>query len=215
MHNWADPFPQYAQNPSLNSVRDDMYTDPFVSKNVAGIYDGEDQPIEGYNIDNPQASTQQIVVIDIFYPLYNDEMASKKALSLLTLCLVCESILYMGDDNELSESIRVFILQVIEGLRDTRQRRMFRELAATQQKSRLVKWRKASGQKRRAILRPLLSDQEESLMVSYFSKLGPDRSKALLGLLQEEQQESSRGKLAKKHAAIYCVPPQKPKSTLV
>ncbi|KAI7883863.1 hypothetical protein K492DRAFT_235089 [Lichtheimia hyalospora FSU 10163] len=215
MHNWADPFPQYAQNPSLNSVRDDMYTDPFVSKNVAGVYDGEDKSIEGYDIDNPQASTQQIVVIDIFYPLYNDEMASRKALSLLTMCLVCESILHMGDDNELSESIRVFMLQIIEGLRDTRQRRMFRELAATQQKSRLVKWRKTSGQKRRAILRPLLSDQEERLMIPYFSKLGPDRSKALLGLLEEEQQESSRGKLAKKHTAIYCVPPQKPKSTLV
>ncbi|CDH55901.1 predicted protein [Lichtheimia corymbifera JMRC:FSU:9682] len=216
IHNWADPFPHYAQNPSLNSVRDDMYMDPYASKNVAGIYDGEDQPLEGYDMENPQAFAQQVVVIDVFYPLYNDEMASRKALSLLTLCLVCESILHVGDDddNELSESIRVFMLQIIEGLRDARQRRLFRELAATQLRSRLVKWRKASGQKRRAILRPLLSDQEEKLMVSYFSKLGPERSNALIRLLQEEQQVSSRGKNAKKHTAIYCVPPHnKPKST--
>lgn len=192
-----------------------MYTDPFANKNVAGIYDGEDQPLEDYDIENPQASTQQIVMIDIFYPLYNNEMASRKALSLLTLCLVSESILHMGDDNELGESIRVFMLQIIEGLRDTRQRRMFRELAATQLKSRLVKWRKATGQKRRAILRPLLSEQEEQLVISYFSKLGSDRSNALLGLLQEDQEVSTRGKKAKKYTAIYCVPPHKPKSTLV
>ncbi|KAI9024920.1 hypothetical protein CLU79DRAFT_88849 [Phycomyces nitens] len=109
-------------------------------------------------------------VWDIYYPFWDKEQSSCRALSILALLMMCKAS-SLCNTVDAQEVIRVLILQIVDGLRETESKQEFNELVNRQTRNRVEKWRKYKKFKKRVILRPILNDCEEQLVSSYISCL--------------------------------------------
>ncbi|KAI9317078.1 hypothetical protein BX666DRAFT_141984 [Dichotomocladium elegans] len=117
------------------------------------------------------------------------------------LCQVCETL----GSITMNDSIRVYLLQITEGLKDKRRRGDFIQLAESQGKARLANWRKASGNKRRAVLRPLFTQKEkDALLIPHLDLLDDQRETICQTLNLNDRHQKVEQSHAKRLEAIYC-----------
>ncbi|KAI9497032.1 hypothetical protein BDB00DRAFT_785132 [Zychaea mexicana] len=163
-HNWTHPFQdQGSQLASLRRFRDAAFDDDIMHQNVAKSWDADGQETD--ELSNAK-------VIDVSYPFMDANSQSTQALSILTLCRLCNVFNQVKSD-AIREIVRVPLLQVVEGLKGSEQRQKFQQLASSQVKSRLDSWRKGKKQKRRVILRPVI-DPKHTDVVTYYTGLLED-----------------------------------------
>ncbi|KAI9274518.1 hypothetical protein BDA99DRAFT_497785 [Phascolomyces articulosus] len=198
-HTWAKPFHiSKEQLNSLRSFRDTIFNDEIMCENIAKLWDPEGQETDDMN---------NAMTIDVFYPFMNPDHRSKQILSILTFCQLCDVFHHHRKNADIREILRVSILQIIEGLQANEERGWFRELAASQTKSRLENWRKEKGLKRRGVLRHIIEPSDKNIILSHIDLLeaDPGLQKVLLQTLQlNEEQQVTTKKVHKKYNHIYC-----------
>jgi hypothetical protein len=151
--------------------------------------------------DNVNSGTDQSDnIINAYYPLFDEHSLSCRALSLLTLCLLCQ-VCGQFESMEAREIIRRLILQVVEGFIDNESRLYFDRLISQQPKNRIAKWKKAEHAKIAMSPRPILSESEENLLISYLESLYDSEKNGILQALQltlsteSHKEENSGSKL--------------------
>ncbi|KAG0791569.1 hypothetical protein G6F57_005066 [Rhizopus arrhizus] len=114
---------------------------------------------------------QTTLVTRLHYPILDQEMISKRALSLLTIICLC-SLSPLVNDNEMIR-IMLFnlILQITEGLIDQNAQKDFEVMLSNQPKSRVTRWKKSKNPKRLLLLRPALTSDERVFMVHFLKKV--------------------------------------------
>lgn len=166
--------------------------------------ENDPQDVEGKTSQEPAT-----VIIDIYYPFLDDKTQSLRALSILTLCLLCYVSYQERETVAAVDSIRVLMLQIVEGLRQAKIRQEFQQLAETQAKSRYNSWKKLKGERKRVILRPLLDREEAQLVKSYVMLLHNERQSEsilrALGLVENAEEPPQPKKRRANRSAIYCL----------
>lgn len=114
---------------------------------------------------------QTTLITRLHYPILDQEMISKRALSLLTIICLC-SLSPLVNDNEMIR-IMLFnlILQITEGLIDQNAQKDFEVMLSNQPKSRVTRWKKSKNPKRLLLLRPALTSDERVFMVHFLKKV--------------------------------------------
>ena len=195
-HHWTQPFKESMETLSLRKVKERVYEEKIPGLNVAKLWDASGEITE--NADDA-------MVIDISYPFMDSKSLSTQALSIMTFCKLCEAF-HQIQSQDIREILRVPILQIVEGLQDSKRRQDFHRLADSQVKSRLSSWKKSKDQKRRAVLRRLIDEEHHAFLRSQILLLDdPALQNVVLQSLQLTEQHTPTNVKNKKHQAIYCI----------
>lgn len=158
--------------------------------------------------NEPEQQRPTTSIVHLYFPFYTNQVKSFRALNILVLYLLLFVCIKLGT---VTDSLRVLIFQVVEGLCDDSKRRLFREVADKQTKVQKRNWRNAEGRKVKVLLRPILNEQETK-WISPLVKALPDtkQADALISTLElfyyDDGPEQRERNSSDKQRAIYLKP---------
>ncbi|CEI90422.1 hypothetical protein RMCBS344292_04747 [Rhizopus microsporus] len=133
-----------------------------------------------YTNDN-DAQGNSIPIIKIYYPLLGEESISNRSLALLTITHLCTLSVEARRNELISALLSMLVMQITEGLIDSRQQQHFNTMLSNQTKDRANRWRKLKRQKKVMIYRPILSNEEELAVIDFVRQL-PNADQVLQAL---------------------------------
>ncbi|KAI9300840.1 hypothetical protein BJ944DRAFT_291391 [Cunninghamella echinulata] len=118
------------------------------------------------DVDEVNDETAKVNKIkDCYYPWYDTTILSSRALSLILLKIICQASNTIG--MEAYKSLRVLLLQVVEGLSDRYTRNLFLVQKSNTTKRALAKWKRDIKMNRvRLHLRPILTNEEMDWVIN-------------------------------------------------
>ncbi|RCH90401.1 hypothetical protein CU097_005000 [Rhizopus azygosporus] len=110
-----------------------------------------------------------------------EESISNRSLALLTITHLCTLSVEARRNELISALLSMLVMQITEGLIDSRQQQHFNTMLSNQTKDRANRWRKLKRQKKVMIYRPILSNEEELAVIDFVRQL-PNADQVLQAL---------------------------------
>ncbi|KAI7863415.1 hypothetical protein BDF14DRAFT_1745471 [Spinellus fusiger] len=151
-----------------------------------------------------ETTFQEDIVSNIYYPFWDADKRSARSLSLMTLLALCHASQSI-ENPESHEVIRIFLLQIVDVLRENEFKQEFYRVAEGQVRNRIEKWRKMKTFKRCLIPRPILTLEEEGFVKPYIDQL-PNRKHAYVIMKALEIIDKPIPNKNRKSQAIYLTP---------
>ncbi|CAO3652991.1 unnamed protein product [Cunninghamella blakesleeana] len=127
-------------------------------------------------------NNKSIKIVDCYYPWYDQTILSSRALSLITFQLICSVSSTCIEKETYDKTLRVLLLQIVEGLADRYTRNLYLVQKANITKKAFAKWKRDTKMNRvRLHLRPILKRDEMDWVVKSLNLLTyEDDSDAIL-----------------------------------
>lgn len=141
-------------------------------------------------------------IVHLYFPFYTNQNTSLRSLHVLVLYCLLYMCIKLG---VVTDSIRVLLFQIVQGLCDDPKRRLFREVIQNQTKVQMRLWNQAKGRKVKVHLRPILSEQEAEWIGPLVQNL-PDAMQAHALYTSLELDDNPQRRIERERRAIYLTP---------